>query len=89
MPNLTTEQRFVKPALDANPVPDHDLVVFRRLGGGGLRFHSLLGPDDKLSLVDKLSLGACAAGNRGGLVGRLARLGFAIAVEVRSVSTSR
>src|SRR5215210_5965280 len=58
MPNLTLEQRLVKSALDANPVPDHDLVVFRKLGGGGLRFHSLLGPDDKLSLVDKLSLGS-------------------------------
>lgn len=58
MPNLTTEQKLVKPALDANPVPDHDLVVFRKVGGGGLRFHSLLGPDDKLSLIDKLSLGS-------------------------------
>lgn len=58
MPNLTTEQRLVKPALDSNPVPDHDLVVFRRVGGGGLRFHCVLGPDDKLSLVDKIALGA-------------------------------
>lgn len=58
MPNLTLDQRLVKPALDANPVPDHDLVVFRKVGGGGLRFHSLLGPHDKLRLVDKVLLGA-------------------------------
>lgn len=57
MPNMTTEHKLVKPALDANPVPDHDLVVFRRVGGGGLRFHSVLGPDDRLSLINKLSLG--------------------------------
>lgn len=61
MPCLTTEKKLVKPALDANPIPDHDLVVFRRVGGGGLRFHSLLGPNDRLSLVDKLSLGASVA----------------------------
>lgn len=58
MPNLTLEQKLVKPALDANPVLDYDLVVFRKVGGGGLRFHSLLGPGDKLSLLDKLSLGS-------------------------------
>lgn len=58
MPNLTTDQKLVKPALDANPVPGHNLVVFRRVGGGGLRFHSLLGPDDKLGLVDKVLLGS-------------------------------
>ena len=58
MPNLTLDQRLVKPALDANPVPDHDLVVFRKVGGGGLRFHSLLGPRDKLRLIDKFLLGA-------------------------------
>ena len=58
MPNLTTDQRLVKPALDANPVPDHDLVVFRRVGGGGLRFQSLLGPADKLGFVDKVLLGS-------------------------------
>lgn len=56
MPNLTLEQRLVKPALAVNPVPGHDLVVFRRLGGGGLRFHSLLGPNDRLGLLDKLLL---------------------------------
>lgn len=61
MPNLTMEKKLVKPALDANSVPDHDLVIFRRVGGGGLRFHSILGPGDKLSLVDKLSLGASVA----------------------------
>ena len=58
MPNLTTEQKLVKPALDANPLPDHDLVLFRRVGGGGLRFHSILGPDDRLSLVDRIALGS-------------------------------
>lgn len=61
MPNLTLEQKLVKPALDANSVPDHDLVIFRRVGGGGLRFHSLLGPDDKLGLVDKVRLGSSVA----------------------------
>ncbi len=61
MPNLTLEQKLVKPALDANPVPDHDLVVFRRVGGGGLRLHSILGPDDKLGLVDKVRLGSSVA----------------------------
>jgi len=61
MPNLTLEQKLVKPALDANPVPDHHLVIFRRVGGGGLRFHSLLGPDDKLGLVDKVRLGSSVA----------------------------
>jgi hypothetical protein len=58
MPNLTLEKRLVKPALDANPVPDHDVVVFLKVGGGGLRFHSRLGPGDKLSLTDKLFLGS-------------------------------
>ena len=57
MPNLTTEQLFVKPALDANPHPGHDLVVFRRVGKGQ-RFHSCLGPDDRLGLMDKLALGS-------------------------------
>ena len=57
MPNLTTEQSFVKPAFDANPVPDHDLVVFRRVGGG-FRFHSLLRPGDKLGPIDKVLLGS-------------------------------
>jgi hypothetical protein len=61
MPNITLEQKLVKPALDANPVPDHNLIVFRRVGGGGLRFHSLLGPDDKLGLVDKVRLGSSVA----------------------------
>lgn len=58
MQNLTLEERLVQPALDANPVPDHDLVVFRRVGEGGLRFHSLLGPGGRLSVVDKLRLGS-------------------------------
>lgn len=58
MPNLTLEQKLVKPALDAKPVPDHELVVFRNLGGGGLRFRTLLGPEDKLGLVDKIRLGS-------------------------------
>lgn len=57
MPNLTTEHRLVKPALDANPIPDHELVVFRKVGGG-LRFHSLLGPGERLGLVDKVLLGS-------------------------------
>lgn len=57
MPNLTMDRGLVKPALGANPLPDHDLVIFRR-EGGGLRFHSLLGPSDRLSLFDKISLGS-------------------------------
>lgn len=57
MPNLTTEKELVKPALDTHPIPDHDLVIFRKVGGG-LRFHSLLGPYDRLSLIDKLFLGS-------------------------------
>jgi hypothetical protein len=44
MPNLTTEQRIVKPVLDANPIPDHDLVIFKKVGGG-YRFHSVINPD--------------------------------------------
>jgi hypothetical protein len=61
MANLTLDQKLVKPALDANAVPDHCLVVFRKVGGGGLRFHSRLGPHDKLGWVDKILLGANVA----------------------------
>jgi hypothetical protein len=58
MPNLTIERRLVKAVPDANPVPGHDLVIFRKLGAGGRRFHSVLGPDQKLGAVDRLLFGS-------------------------------
>ena len=58
MPNLTIDQKLVKSVLDANPVPGHDLVIFRRLGEQGCRFHSVLGPDQKLGTADRLLLGS-------------------------------
>jgi hypothetical protein len=49
-PNLTIERRIVKPIGAVSPQPDHDLVVFRRIGpqGQGRRFRALLGPEDSL-----------------------------------------
>lgn len=46
--NLTLKSEIVRPVLEVNPIPGHDLVVFERIGTDGHRFHALLPPDQEM-----------------------------------------